>query len=90
MGFYRTDRQQNSIVDAYVPKVRERKRKTGSRAGYQACLQAVMTLGGMGYSKEYHVKRLLREVLMTRIAPISDQMILNFISERVLELPRSY
>lgn len=62
----------------------------GSRAGYQACQQAVMTHGGMGYAKEYHIERLLREVLMTRIAPVSDQMILNFISERVLDLPRSY
>ena len=62
----------------------------GSRAGYQACYQAVLTHGGMGYAKEYQVERLLREVLMTRIAPVSDQMILNFIGEKVLELPRSY
>jgi acyl-CoA dehydrogenase len=62
----------------------------GSRAGYQACQTAVLTLGGMGYAKEFHVERLLREVLVTRIAPITDQMILNFIGERVLELPKSY
>ena len=62
----------------------------GSRAGYQACQQAVLTMGGMGYAKEYHVERLLREVLMTRIAPVTDQMILNFIAERVLGLPKSY
>ena len=62
----------------------------GSRAGYQACHQAVLTLGGMGYSKEYHIERLMREVLVTRIGPITDQMILNFIGEKVLDLPKSY
>jgi acyl-CoA dehydrogenase len=62
----------------------------GSRAGYQACQQAVLTHGGMGYAKEYHVERLLREVLVTRIGPITDQMILNFIGEKILELPKSY
>jgi len=62
----------------------------GARAGYQAALQAVMTHGGMGYAKEYHVERLLREVLISRLAPVSEQMILSFIAERVLELPKSY
>lgn len=62
----------------------------GSRAGYQACQQAVLTMGGMGYSKEYQVERLLREVLVTRIGPITDQMILSFIGEKVLGLPKSY
>ncbi|WP_233852989.1 acyl-CoA dehydrogenase family protein [Paraburkholderia sp. HD33-4] len=62
----------------------------GARAGYQAALQAVMTHGGMGYAKEYHVERLLREVLISRLAPVSEQMILCFIAEKVLDLPRSY
>ena len=62
----------------------------GARAGYQAALQAVMTHGGMGYAKEYHVERLLREVLVTRLAPISEQLILCYIAERILELPKSY
>ena len=62
----------------------------GSRAGYETCQQAVLTLGGMGYAKEYHVERLLREVLVTRIGPVTDQMILNFIGEKVLDLPKSY
>jgi acyl-CoA dehydrogenase len=62
----------------------------GARAGYQAALQAVMTHGGMGYAKEYHVERLLREVLLHRIAPVSEQMILCYIAERVLDLPKSY
>lgn len=62
----------------------------GGRAGYQACLQAVLTHGGMGYAKEYHVERLLREVLINRIAPVSEQLILCFIAEKVLGQPKSY
>lgn len=62
----------------------------GARAGYDACFQAVMTHGGMGYAKEYHVERLLREVTVTRIAPITEQLISCFIAEKVLDLPRSY
>jgi acyl-CoA dehydrogenase len=62
----------------------------GARAGYEACLQAVLTHGGFGYAKEYHVERLLREVTITRIAPITEQLILSFIAEKVLDLPRSY
>lgn len=62
----------------------------GGRAGYQAALQAVMTHGGMGYAKEYHVERLLREVLLSRLAPVSEQMILCYIAERVLDQPKSY
>jgi acyl-CoA dehydrogenase len=62
----------------------------GARAGYEACLQAVLTHGGFGYAKEYHVERLLREVTITRIAPITEQLILSFIAEKVLDLPKSY
>jgi acyl-CoA dehydrogenase len=62
----------------------------GARAGYDAALQAVMTMGGFGYAKEYHVERLLREVTVTRIAPITEQLILCFIGEKVLGLPKSY
>lgn len=62
----------------------------GARAGHQACQQAVLTHGGMGYAKEYQVERLLREVLITRIAPVSEQMILSFIAEKVLDQPKSY
>ncbi|WP_439816574.1 acyl-CoA dehydrogenase family protein [Zavarzinia sp. CC-PAN008] len=62
----------------------------GARAGHDACLQAVMTHGGYGYAKEYHVERLLREVLITRIAPITEQLILSFVAEKVLDLPKSY
>ena len=62
----------------------------GSEAGFEACERAVMTHGGMGYAKEFHVERLMREVMINRIAPVSQQMVLNFISERVLGLPKSY
>jgi acyl-CoA dehydrogenase len=62
----------------------------GARAGYEACLSGVLTHGGFGYAKEYHVERLLREVIITRIAPITEQLILSFIAEKVLELPKSY
>ena len=59
-------------------------------AGFQACEQAVMTHGGFGYAKEYHVERYLREVLIPRIAPVSPQLALSFIAEKVLGLPKSY
>lgn len=62
----------------------------GARAGYDACLQAVLTHGGFGYAKEYHVERLLREVTVTRIAPVTEQLIQSFIGEKVLDLPKSY
>ena len=57
---------------------------------FEACHTAMLTLGGMGYAQEYHVERLLREVLIPRTAPISPHMILNFLAEKVLELPKSY
>ena len=61
-----------------------------AEAGFKAATQAVVTLGGMGYAKEYHVERLLRESLIPKLAPVSAQMILNYISERILGLPKSY
>jgi acyl-CoA dehydrogenase len=61
-----------------------------AEAGFEACHTAMLTLGGMGYAQEYHVERYLREVLIPRTAPVSPHMILNFIAERVLELPKSY
>ena len=59
-------------------------------AGFQAADQAMQTLGGMGYAKEYHVERYWREARLMRIAPISQEMILNYVCEHVLGLPRSY
>jgi len=57
---------------------------------FEACHTAMLTLGGMGYAQEYHLERLLREVMIPRIAPVSPHMILNFLAEKVLDLPRSY
>ena len=59
-------------------------------AAFQTADQAMQTHGGFGYAKEYHVERYWREARMMRIAPISQEMILNFVTEHVLDLPRSY
>ncbi|AIT82133.1 acyl-CoA dehydrogenase family protein [Novosphingobium pentaromativorans] len=59
-------------------------------AGFNAAQRAVMTHGGMGYAKEYHVERYLREVMIPRLAPISPELALCFIAEKALEMPKSY
>jgi acyl-CoA dehydrogenase len=59
-------------------------------AGFEACDVAVQTHGGYGYAKEFHVERLWREIRLYKIAPVSQQMVLNYLSEHVLGLPRSY
>ncbi|KAM0300866.1 hypothetical protein ACHAPM_006161 [Fusarium culmorum] len=61
-----------------------------AEAAFTACERAVLTYGGMGYAMEYDVERWFRECLVPRIAPVSREMILNYVSEKVLELPRSY
>ncbi len=61
-----------------------------AEAGFHACERAILTHGGMGYSKEFHVERYLREIMIPRIAPVSREMILSHIAERVLGLPKSY
>jgi acyl-CoA dehydrogenase len=61
-----------------------------AEAAFKTCETAIMTHGGMGYAKEFHVERYLRESLITRIAPVTPHMIMNFIAEKVLGLPRSY
>jgi acyl-CoA dehydrogenase len=61
-----------------------------AEAAFTACEAAILAHGGMGYAKEFHVERYLREVMIARIAPVSPQMILNFIAEKVLGLPKSY
>ncbi|KAJ4412902.1 hypothetical protein N0V82_008662 [Gnomoniopsis sp. IMI 355080] len=61
-----------------------------AEAAFSACERAVMTHGGMGYASEYDVERWFRECLVPRIAPVSREMILNYIGEKVLQLPRSY
>ena len=61
-----------------------------AEACFTTCERAVMTHGGMGYAKEFHVERYLRESFIARIAPVSREMILNFIGQHVLKMPRSY
>ena len=62
----------------------------GARMAYEACERAILTHGGYGYAKEFHVERFLREVMIARIAPVSEQLILCYVAERVLGLPKSY
>ena len=62
----------------------------GAEAGFRACEAAVLAHGGMGYAREYDVERYMRESMIARIAPVSREMILNYIAERVLQLPKSY
>jgi len=78
------DRGQPSGAEANAAKY------FAAEAGFRACETAVLTHGGMGYAKEYHVERMLRESLIARIAPVSPQLVLSFIAERVLGLPKSY
>ena len=61
-----------------------------AEACYRACENAILTHGGMGYAREYHVERYLREAWIPRLAPVSPQLILCFIAEKVLGLPKSY
>jgi acyl-CoA dehydrogenase len=61
-----------------------------AEACYRTCEQAVLTHGGMGYARQYHVERYLREAWIPRLAPVSPQLILCYIAEKVLGLPRSY
>lgn len=78
------DAGQNAGAAANIAKLR------ASEAAFRACDRAMQTFGGMGYAKECNVERYWRESRMSRIAPISNEMILNFVSEHVLGLPRSY
>jgi acyl-CoA dehydrogenase len=80
------------LYDAHLPCGAEANtaKYLGADAGYLACDQAIQTHGGMGYAKEYHVERLWREVRLFRLAPISQEMVCNYISNKVLGLPKSY
>ena len=62
----------------------------GGRAAFDACTTAVLTHGGMGYAREYQVERLFRESILPRFTPITEQLILSYIAERVLGMPKSY
>ncbi|CAN5393387.1 acyl-CoA dehydrogenase family protein [soil metagenome] len=62
----------------------------GGEAGFRACETSLLTHGGMGFAKEFHVERYFREAMLPRIAPVSSQLVLSFIAERALGLPKSY
>ncbi len=83
-GATKFDQGENCGVEANTGKY------LAAEAGFEACHTAMLTLGGMGYAQEYHVERYLREILIPRTAPVSSHMILNYIAEQVLELPKSY
>ena len=61
-----------------------------ARAGFNACEQSILTHGGYGYAKEFHVERFMREQWINRIAPVTEQLMLCYIAERALGLPKSY
>jgi len=61
-----------------------------ARAAFDTCTRAVLTHGGMGYAREFQVERLFRESILPRIAPVTEQLILSFIAEKVMDLPKSY
>jgi acyl-CoA dehydrogenase len=81
-----------SLYDAGAPCAAEANagKYLAAEAAFRACEAAVLSHGGMGYAKEFHVERYLREAMIVRLAPVSQQMILNFIAEKVLGLPKSY
>ncbi len=81
-----------SLYDAGLPCGAEANaaKYFAAEAGFKACETAVLTHGGMGYAKEFHVERYFREAMIPRIAPVSPQLILCYIAERVLGLPKSY
>ena len=61
-----------------------------AEASFYAADRAVQTLGGMGYASEYHVERYWREARLQRIAPVTQEMTLNYLAQNILGLPRSY
>ncbi|MFQ5998172.1 MAG: acyl-CoA dehydrogenase family protein, partial [Candidatus Bathyarchaeia archaeon] len=81
-----------SLFDRGLPAGKESNiaKLAASKAAYEATDRAVQTLGGYGMAEEYDVERYFREARLTLIAPVSTEMILNYLSEHVLGLPRSY
>ncbi len=78
------DHGQSCGAEANMAKLR------ASEAGWRAVDIAFQTFGGYGYAREYDIERFYRQIRMTRIAPISNEMVKNFIGEHVLGLPKSY
>ncbi|CEJ79871.1 Putative Acyl-CoA dehydrogenase domain-containing protein [[Torrubiella] hemipterigena] len=87
---YDASKKDSSIRQDAVGVAANSAKYMAAEAAFTACERAVLAHGGMGYAAEYDVERWFRECLVPRIAPVSREMILNYISERVLQLPRSY
>lgn len=87
---YDQSKSDSSITQHDVGVACNSAKYVAAEAAFKACERAVMSHGGMGYAMEYDVERYLRECFVPRIAPVSREMILNFVSEKVLRLPRSY
>jgi len=85
-------REAAALIDAGEPCAEEANlaKYLAAEAGFFAADRAVQTLGGFGYAKEYHVERYFREARLPRIAPISQELVLAYVSEHVLGLPRSH
>lgn len=87
---YDASKTDGSISQSSVGVACNSAKYLAAEAAFTACERAVLSHGGMGYAVEYDVERWFRESLVPRIAPISREMVLNYISERVLGLPKSY
>ncbi|KAK7518449.1 acyl-CoA dehydrogenase/oxidase [Phyllosticta citriasiana] len=87
---YDKSRSDSSITRTAVGVACNSAKYLAAEASFKACETAVLTHGGMGYAQEYHVERYLRECFVPRIAPVSREMILNFVGEKALGLPKSY
>jgi acyl-CoA dehydrogenase len=85
-------REASTLIDAGLPCGEEANlaKYLAAEAGFFAADRAVQTHGGFGYATEYHVERYFREARLPRIAPISQELILSYVAEHVLELPRSH
>ncbi|KLJ11040.1 acyl-CoA dehydrogenase [Blastomyces silverae] len=87
---YDASKTDKSITQKTVGVACNSAKYLAAEAAFTACERAVLAHGGMGYAQEYHVERYLRECFVPRIAPVSREMIMNYVSEKVLDLPRSY
>lgn len=87
---YDTSRKDSSITPQAIGIAANSAKYLAAEAGFAACERSVLAHGGMGYAQEYHVERYMRECFVPRIAPVSREMILNYVGEKALGLPRSY
>jgi acyl-CoA dehydrogenase len=83
-GAWLYDKDKQCGAESNIAKLR------AADAAFEACDASLQTHGGMGYAREYHIERLWREVRLYKIAPVSQEMALNYLGEHVLGLPKSY